>query len=633
MTPKNTPIQEQSGGVGFEALLDYLKHTRGFDFSGYKPASLMRRFQKRMQALAIETFGDYLDFLEVHPEEFPLLFNTLLINVSSFFRDATVWEYIRSDIVPQIIINREPDHPIRVWSAGCATGEEPYTIAMVLAEALGADKFRERVKIYATDIDNEALDYARQANYSQREIAGIPPELCAKYFDKIGPRFSFRKDLRRSVIFGRNDLLQDAPISRVDLLICRNALMYFNAEAQAKIRSRFHFALMNDGYLFLGKAEMLLANSNVFAAVDLKRRIFSKSAKTNRRDLYLTPAQQDDEDAMSNQSEHSRFREAAFEASPTPQIVVDVNGLVVLVNEQARSFFNLVLQDIGRVFQDLELSHRIMALRARMDDAYRDRRPVTIKDMQWTTSSGELRTLEVQIVVMSDADGNSLGASLSFSDMTRYNKLQTELEQVGQELETAYEELQSTNEELETTNEELQSTVEELETTNEELHSTNEELETMNEELQSTNEEQQTINDELRRRTDEINLSNGFLESILSSLRVGVVVLDRNLQVQIWSHRAADLWGLRADEAQNRNFLNLDIGLPVEALKQPIRMSLAQENVQEEIVLAATNRRGKRIQCRVTCATLKSVDQAVRGVILLMEEVEETPQQETTAAD
>src|SRR5262249_53325314 len=152
-----------------------------------------------------------------------------------------------------------------------------------------------------------------------------------------------------------------------------------------------------------------------------------------------------------------------------------------------------------------------------------------------------------------------------------------ELEHSNQELETAYEELQSTNEELETTNEELQSTVEELETTNEELQSTNEELETMNEELQSTNEELQTINEELRRRTDELNQVNGFLESILTNLRVGVVVVDRNLQIQIWSRRAEDMWGLRADEAQNKNFLNLDIGLPVESLKAPIRACLTQE--------------------------------------------------------
>jgi len=624
MTPKI-----QADEVGFAALLDYLKRTREFDFGGYKRVSLMRRFQRRMQALSIESFSDYMDYLEVHPDEFALLFNTLLINVSSFFRDPTVWEYIRTEIIPQIIVHRQPDEPIRVWSAGCATGEEPYTIAMLLAEALGAEAFRERVKIYATDIDEEALNYARQANYSQREISFIPPELCTKYFEQVGQRYVFRKDLRRSIIFGRNDLLQDAPISRVDLLTCRNTLMYFNAEAQSKIRSRFHFALMNDGYLFLGKAEMLLANSSLFIPIDLKRRIFSKSARMKRRDRNLMNVQTDNEEIMSNQSEHSRFREAAFDANPTPQIAVDVNGLVALVNEQARSFFNLAPKDIGRVFQDLELYHRIMELRTRIDDAYRDRRPITIKDVQWTTSSGEVHDLEVQIAVMSDG----IGVSLSFSDMTRYNKLQIELEHASQELETAYEELQSTNEELETTNEELQSTVEELETTNEELQSTNEELETMNEELQSTNEEQQTTNEELRRRTDELNLVNGFLESILASLRVGVVVLDRNLQVQIWSHRATDLWGLRAEEAQNRNFLNLDIGLPVEALKQSIRMSLAQENAQEELVLEATNRRGKHIQCRVTCSTLKSADQAVRGVILLMEEVEETAERENTVGD
>ena len=177
--------------------------------------------------------------------------------------------------------------------------------------------------------------------------------------------------------------------------------------------------------------------------------------------------------------------------------------------------------------------------------------------------------------------------------------MQEELQQANQELEMAYEELQSTNEELETTNEELQSTVEELETTNEELQSTNEELETMNEELQSTNEELQTINDELRHRSDELNQVNGFLESILTSLRSAVVVVNRDLLIQIWNNKAEDLWGLRFDEVKSEHFLNLDIGLPVGELRQPIRDCLNAESQLFEIILDATNRRGRMMQCKV----------------------------------
>ena len=212
------------------------------------------------------------------------------------------------------------------------------------------------------------------------------------------------------------------------------------------------------------------------------------------------------------------------------------------------------------------------------------------------------------------------GTVITFTDVTVHRRLQRELEQSHHELETAYEELQSTNEELETTNEELQSTVEELETTNEELQSTNEELETMNEELQSTNEELQTINDELRQRGDELNSANAFLQSVMTSLRGGVAVVDRELRLLAWSRHAEDLWGLRSDEVTGHHLLNLDIGLPVERLHSALRACLAGDSPMQQIVLEAINRRGKKIRCEVTCTPLLGVASDVLGAILVMQE-------------
>ncbi len=217
----------------------------------------------------------------------------------------------------------------------------------------------------------------------------------------------------------------------------------------------------------------------------------------------------------------------------------------------------------------------------------------------------------------------SWDAASLFTDVTRAHRLQEEVQRTQQELETALEELQSTNEELETTNEELQSTVEELETTNEELQSTNEELETMNEELQSTNQELQTINDDVRERSDRVTELNAFLESILTSLRGGVVMLDRELQIHKWNPRAEDMWGLRSDEVLRRNFLNLDIGLPVDQLKAPIKACLTEQGGFHELLVRATNRRGKPIQVRVTCTQLAGPPgEEPQGVILVMEETD-----------
>ncbi|HET8660694.1 MAG TPA: CheR family methyltransferase [Micromonosporaceae bacterium] len=580
----------------FEALLLYLKEARGFDFTGYKRSSLMRRVGRRMSEVKADGYAEYLDYLQVHPDEFTVLFNTILINVTDFFRDPEAWEHLREHVLPAMLSGRE-GHPVRVWSAGCASGEEAYTIAIVLAEMLGADEFRRRVKIYATDVDEESLAQARQASYSERDIGGVAADLRERYFESNGNRYTFRPDLRRSVIFGRNDLVQDAPISRVDLLLCRNTLMYFNSETQSRILSRFHFALAPHGFLFLGKAEMLLSHTNLFAPIDLKHRLFRKIPPVNSSNGavfgHATPPSGEELSRL------DRLHSAAFTASPVAQVVVTAEGLVALTNRQSETTFGISNKDVGRPFNDLDLSYRPVELRGYIAQAQLERRPIRLTNVEYVSSPGEMLYLEVQINPLVDSSSNLLGVALIFTDVTSSQRLRDELEQANRDLENAYEELQSTNEELETTNEELQSTVEELETTNEELQSTNEELETMNEELQSINEELRTVNADLRDRTLELDKANAFLDAILASMRAGVAVLDRDMHVRLWNRRAEDLWGLRPDEAIGQHFLNLDIGLPTDRLRPMIRQLLSGGSEAQELRLGAVNRRGRSIEVRV----------------------------------
>jgi len=216
-----------------------LKETRGFDFTGYKPSTVHRRVRRRMTLLNIGAFSEYRDYLGLQPDEFGLLFDSMLINVTSFFRDPLAWQARRERVIPELLSAKNAKAPIRAWSAGCATGEEAYTLAIVLAEA----------------------------------------RLRDNYFELSGTKHAFRRDLRRQVIFGRNDLTRDAPISRVNLLTARNTLMYFNAETQANVIRRFHFALSHPGYLFLGKAEMLLNHADRFVPVDLRKRLFRKASQ------------------------------------------------------------------------------------------------------------------------------------------------------------------------------------------------------------------------------------------------------------------------------------------------------------------------------------------------------------------
>ncbi|NYD40996.1 CheR family methyltransferase [Nocardioides panaciterrulae] len=606
---------------GLESLLEHIKEQRGFDFTGYKRASLERRIRRRMAVVGLTDFDEYQDHLLVHPDEFTALFNTILINVTSFFRDPDAWDFLREKVIPELLAVRE-GQPIRAWSAGCASGQEAFTLGMVFAEALGVEEYRERVKIYATDVDEEALAQARQATFSAQELESVPAGLREKYFESAAGRFAFRKELRRSVIFGRNDLIQDAPISNVDILACRNTLMYFNAETQAQILGRLHFGLKPDGILFLGKAEMLLGHSGSFRPVDLKRRFFRK-VPTGRRDRRaLTTLAASDGPELSK-GEQTRLQRAAFMSSAAAQIVLDSQGRLTLANHRANHLFGLGARDLGRPIQDLEVSYRPTELRGHLDQAAAERRPVWLRDVEWVRGT-ETTSFDVQFLPMSDENGADLGATIIFNDVTQYRQLQRDLQYANRQLATAYEELQSTNEELETTNEELQSTVEELETTNEELQSTNEELETMNEELQSMNDELQYSNEALQDQQDQVDRMNKFMTAVLGSLSSGVVVVDRDLRVLAWNARAEDLWGVRSEEAIGEPLLSLDIGLPLDSLRQPIRTRLGDHDAEPESqVLRAVNRRGRPIDVRVTIAMIRDAGTSSPAVMLAMDVVGE----------
>ncbi len=598
----------------FDDLLEYLRRSRGFDLGGYKPSTIERRVSKRLGEVGLASLGDYLDYLEVHPEEWGHLIDTLLINVTGFFRDQESWDYVARELLPRILAGRKPDETVRAWSAGCASGEEPFTLAILLAEALGPEAFRQLVKIYATDLDEDALGQARHASYPAKALDAVPPDLRERYFLSTDGRFVFNPELRRCIIFGRHNLAQDAPMSRLDLLVCRNTLMYFTSEAQASILRRFHFGLNQGGFLYLGRAEMLLTHGDLFRPVDLQHRVFERVPEAR-------PAQRAaPEEAPVGAGE--RLRGLLFESAPGAKILVSLEGTVVGINERARALFELGPEDRGRPFRDLEVSYRPVELRSLIGQALAQRAAITIPGVEWRPrrSTASLQ-LEVQVIPLFDGPGSGMGAAVLFIDITEASRLRDDLRRTHSELETAYEELQSTNEELETTNEELQSSNEELETTNEELESSNEELETMNEELQSSNEELQTLNDELRARSEELNHANAFLESVLSSLRGAVVSVDDDLVVQVWSRGAEELWGLRKEEAELRGLLELDVGLPMNRVRDLVRASQAGSSGMLKAVVEATNRRGKAVRCRITCAPRLGPNRQRLGLILLMEEL------------
>ncbi|HEX6417043.1 MAG TPA: CheR family methyltransferase, partial [Acidimicrobiales bacterium] len=553
--------------VGLEELLVFMRDARGFDFTGYKRTSLGRRIRRRMESVGIDDFPTYRDHLEADADEFARLFDTILINVTSFFRDAECWELLQSEVVPDIVGRLAEDDPIRVWCPGCSSGQEAYSLAIVFNEVLGDEAFRDRVKIYATDVDEDALRTARHGSYAAKDVEAVPEELRARYFDRSGARYEFRLDLRRQIIFGRHDVTRDAPISHLHLLSCRNTMMYFNANTQAEVIDRFGFALADGGYLFLGRAEMLLADGERFEAVNVPMRLFRRRPGIRNNPRVHPALARGDVPIAPNVLRGRQLRDLALSTSQAAHLIVDVEGVLVSANNQARAMFGVTGRDEGRLLRDLEISYRPVELRSLIEQAQAERRLIRLNAVERAVGPSEVHYVDVQVQPLTTGDGAVLGTDVVFNDVTSFIRLQEEAKQVRQDLETAYEELQSTVEELETTNEELQSTVEELETTNEELQSTNEELETTNEELQSTNEELETMNEELRTRSAELDETSRYLSGVVSSVPGAVVVVDGGLRVRLWNAGAEEMWGLREGEAKGVSFFALDFGLPTGQLR------------------------------------------------------------------
>jgi two-component system, chemotaxis family, CheB/CheR fusion protein len=568
---------------GFQALLEKLSDTYKFDFREYKAASLMRRLRARMSQVHADSFEAYAQYLNAHPEEHVTLFNTILINVTGFFRDAEAWTALAEEIIPRIVADAADTRSIRIWSAGCASGEETYSLAILLAEHLGNRASEFQVKIYGTDVDEDALAAARHALYRTEQIKDVPDHLLARYFLRDGQLWRLRRDIRRWCIFGAHNLAQSPPLSHVDLLVCRNVLIYFTASLQDRIISRFHYSVRDGGFMFLGRSESLLARSKLFAGVNLKWRIFQRIPSSIRGELPLTlpdgPAHSAEpyERAAPGRERVQR----TLEALPSPVIVVDPVDTVLTWNPAAEALFEIPsVHAMGRNFRDLDVSYRVEGLRARLEDV-KIRQGISRMDgITFTRRGGELVHANILIAPLFDAS-HFTGVLISVENATEHSRLKEQMMRIAEQHATAIEELQSTNEELETTNEELQSTNEELETTNEELQSTNEELETTVEELQAANAELAALNAELEDRGIELARLDTYHRGVVNSAEQGMVVMDKLGVVRTWNHAAERMWGLRSEQVVGRDFFSLPLAALVQLARPAFQRMLATGEVQQ----------------------------------------------------
>ncbi|PYN98247.1 MAG: chemotaxis protein CheR [Candidatus Rokuibacteriota bacterium] len=615
---------EATADPGFRHLLDKLSADHAFDFREYKPTSLARRIRSRMQQVHVDTFDDYVTYIDRHPGEHVALFNSILINVTSFFRDPEAWQVLGEEIIPRLVDEAADSRSLRLWSVGCSSGQEAFSTAILLAEHLGNRAGDFNVKIYATDVDEEALSTARHALYRVDDLKDVPTSLLEKYFSREGQAYRFRRDLRRWCIFGRHNVAQDPPLSHIDLLICRNALIYFTRDLQDRILARFHYAVIERGFLFLGRSESLLARSRWFAPHNVKWRIFQRT--TTPAATVATAMLGGGGDAGNLAVAGSRPTDLSpvvvrlqrvLEMLPTAIMVLDVMDTVLVWNTAAESLFDISGDHaIGRKFRDLDISYRVEGLRARVEEVKSAHIPSRIEHAMFTRRSGETVHAELTIVPM--VEGNRVTVVAVYgTDATESARLRDQTTRLAEQHSTAIEELQSTNEELETTNEELQSTNEELETTNEELQSTNEELETTVEELQAANAELGSLNTQLERRGVELKNLDEYQQSVLSSLQHAIVVLDRHGLVTTWNQTAERLWGLPVEHVVRRLFWTLPVGDIAPKLREALTRMLDSGSREAETLHDVPFRlpTGETRHLTVQVTPLESTSGEVTGVV------------------
>jgi two-component system CheB/CheR fusion protein len=545
----NLPEPHEKAEDTLRDILSQVSRQTNIDFQRYKPSTILRRITRRMAVTHNHTLHDYELYLEAHPEEIGELVMAFLIKVTEFFRDSEAFSYLRDHVLPELIERgRANGRVLRFWSAGCATGEEPYSLALLVADQLGAELQAWSIKIFATDLDDGAIAYARRGIYPRNVLNNLPDEYRAHFFEPSDQGYRIAKSLRQMVIFGQQDLSHGAPFPRIDLVVCRNLLIYFKPELQQHVLDLFAYSLHQvNGYLFLGKAETARPSKATFELIDKRCKLYRcvsgpivlsaaasgiKSANADRRTVRRAataekePAEQE---VGANEIEIGPlrwFNEQVLRFLPLGVAVIDRGYRIVTVNGVARRL--LGIRDIGH---DQDFLHTIRGLpyalvRSTIDTVFRERGSATLAELELDPSAGgNGRCLMLTIALLQGEARISELALISISDVTEQNQTRRRLDAVqaeqkqlvdqlnatnrrlsdtNQELQDANEELQAANEEMMLAQEELQATNEELEATNEELQATNEELETNNEELQATNEELETTNEELTARTSEL---------------------------------------------------------------------------------------------------------------------------------
>lgn len=529
-------------------LARVLRHTR-VDFSGYKEATVWRRILRRMATNRVGTLEQYIELTERNPDELGQLSKEILISVTSFFRDHTCFESLRELLAKRLSAKR-PGEDFRVWVPGCATGEEAYSIAILLRELIAAGAPSVRLQVFATDIDMGAMGIARRGLYTASSLADVPGDIVRRYFTPGTEGYEISKSIRELVVFARQDLVQDPPFLRLDLVSCRNVLIYFQGDLQEKVLGSFHYALLEDGLLFLGKSESVQHREELFSMVSRDGKVFRRRDVVSRAPFTSPSSHAKRPERLEREREPlQQLLEAAAQAYVPPSVLLDGSGSILHIFGDVAGFLQIQsgrpdLNALNLIRKDLrsELQSMIHQCRQKHDAVPGRNRVLTEAGdsevrMMLRPVSGNRRDMNLLLTFEKVSVQNPAGGSPEQAESVDVRELEHELVATREHLQTLIEELETSNEETQALNEELQSS-------NEELQAANEELQSANEELQSTNEELTTVNEELQVKTAELVDVNGDLESIQDSLGFALFMVSEQMRIQRFNRLAGQLFDL-----------------------------------------------------------------------------------------
>ena len=623
-----------------QKILALIRTSTGHDFSNYKQTTTRRRIERRMALHQIDSIEKYHSYLDRTPAEIDVLFKDLLIGVTSFFRDIEAFELLKAKVIPELIKNKKSEIPLRIWVAGCATGEEAYSIAILFAEVMDKLKKQSIIQIFASDIDNEALDFARMAVYPDSIAANVSSERLDRFFIKEDNTYRIKKQIRDMVVFAEQNVIKDPPFSRLDLVSCRNLLIYMETVLQKKILPLFHYTLTHQGILFLGTSESIREFSHLFSPISSKWKIFKYKEyvvdrmidypRTPLYDVLPTPQSFEEKRVPTVADIHNLAERIILENYAPPSVLINAQYEILHFIGQTDKY---LAPPTGKAsFNVLKMARE--GLKYKLSTALHK----AVKQKKTVLSTGikikhnnSFRTVDLVVRPLTEPGFTQGFMLVMFEDKTlpgpaaskktaRKDIVDPYVLSLEKELQSTKEYLQTTNEELETSNEELKSTNEELQSVNEEMQSTNEELETSKEELQSTNEELVTVNAELQKKVEELSDVNNDISNLLGSTEIGTIFLDINLCIKRFTPAITDLF----------NLIQTDIGRPIGDITSNIQLDDLFERAQKVLdtlvrqEVELQDKKGNWYSMRI--APYRTLENVIDGVVLTFVDINKLKQ-------